>query len=304
MASANPDLSASRKRKREGLASGLHSRIKVMLASGDLSDVQFSVGRDFGAAKIFKAHKNIISIRSPVFYTIFYGSLAESGPQIDVPDCMPDAFANMLSCMYTDTVENLTVDNVISTLRCADKYDLPELTNLCLECVETRMNIGECLVTLERAVQWTADDIVEKCLRLVERRCDVIVQTEQFTAITQDTLKMILQRNALCADEHAIYLAVERWAVEACKRENRELSAANRRGMLGDALFLVRFPLLNATQLANGPGKSGLLLESELLSLFLYQNGAVPLQPPFTAAPTQLGVPTRRSSRKARRCWR
>ncbi|XP_055347936.1 BTB/POZ domain-containing protein 6-B-like [Paramacrobiotus metropolitanus] len=254
-----------------------------MLASGDRSDVQFCVGRDFGAVKVFKAHKNIISIRSPVFCAMFYGSLAEKDPQIDVPDCVPDAFANMLSCMYTDTVENLSADNVVPTLRCADKNDFPELTSLGLKFVETRMNIGDCLVTLERAIQWRADDMVEKCLQLVERQSGVILQTEQFKAIAQDTLKMILQRNALRADEHDIYLAVERWAVEACKRKDLEPSAANRRTILGDALYLVRFPLMNATQLANGPGKSGVLLESELLSVFLYQNGVLPSKLPFTA---------------------
>ncbi|XP_055347898.1 BTB/POZ domain-containing protein 6-B-like [Paramacrobiotus metropolitanus] len=282
MASVDPNSSISRKRKRPDPDSGLQIYTKETLVSGDLSDVQFSVGGDFGEAKLFKAHKYILSIRSPVFYAMFHGSMAESGPQVDIPDCMPDAFANMLSYLYTDTVENLTADNVVPTLRCADKYDLPQLATVCLEFVETRMNIGECLVTLERAVQWNADDIVEKCLRLVERHCDVIVQTEQFTAIAQDTLKMILQRSALAADEHDIYLAVERWAVEACKRSNLEPSGINRRAMLGDALCLVRFPLLNGVQLTAGPAKSGLLLDSELLNIFLHQNGGVPNQLPFS----------------------
>ncbi|XP_055347874.1 BTB/POZ domain-containing protein 6-like isoform X2 [Paramacrobiotus metropolitanus] len=286
MAIPNPNLSTSHQRPRAHRASGLYSYAMKTLTSGDLSDMQFSVGGDFGAAKKFKAHKYILSIRSPVFYTMFYGSLVETGPQVDIPDCMPDAFANMLplvirysySYMYSDAVENLTAGNVVPTMRCADKYDLPELASMCLEFVDTKfveMNIGECVVMLEQAVQWHVEDVVEKCLQLVKRQSDTVLQTEQFTTISQETLKMILQSSALTSEENIVYSAVERWAMAACKRDNLEPTAVNRRSKLGDALFLVRFPLLTGAQLVAGPGKSGLLLDSELLSIFMHQNGAV-----------------------------
>ncbi|XP_055347867.1 BTB/POZ domain-containing protein 6-like isoform X3 [Paramacrobiotus metropolitanus] len=210
---------------------------------------------------------------------MFYGSVPEKGSQIDISDCMPDAFENMLSYMYTDKVKKLTVDNVFPTMRCADKYDLPQLDLICAEYVATQLNAENCMALLELAIQWKVDDIVEKCLQLVELQSDVILKSEQFTAIAQDTLKMVLERSAISAEENAIYLAVERWAVEACKRSDLEPSGTNRRKMLGRALFLVRFPLLNGAQLAEGPAKTGLLLESELLSIFIHQNGGV--QPPL-----------------------
>ncbi|XP_055355081.1 BTB/POZ domain-containing protein 1-like [Paramacrobiotus metropolitanus] len=58
-----------------------------MLKSGDLSDVQFSVGRDFGPPKNFSAHKFVLSSASDVFYTMFNGSLPE---KCDVPIVLPD----------------------------------------------------------------------------------------------------------------------------------------------------------------------------------------------------------------------
>ncbi|XP_055351478.1 BTB/POZ domain-containing protein 2-like [Paramacrobiotus metropolitanus] len=109
---------------------------------------------------------------------------------------------------------------------------------------------------------------------MLDKKTVEILRSEQFINIRQDTLRVILQRNTLSAEEHDIYLAVERWAVEACKRNSMELSAVNRRQMLGDAIFLVHFPLLTVAQLSDGPATSGLLTEAELLSIFLHQNAA------------------------------
>ncbi|XP_055347899.1 BTB/POZ domain-containing protein 6-like [Paramacrobiotus metropolitanus] len=184
MASQNRAATTPHERRDPG--AGLLSCTKETLVSGDLSDVQFSVGNDFGAAKAFKGHKYIVSIRSTVFYRMFYGSVPENGPQVDIPDCMPDAFENMLSYMYTDAVdkENLTMENVFPTMR----------------------------FTLEQAIHWHADHIVEACLQLVELNSDIILSSDSFSTITHDILKMILQRCVLSAEENVIYMAVERTA--------------------------------------------------------------------------------------------
>ncbi|XP_055347873.1 BTB/POZ domain-containing protein 6-like isoform X1 [Paramacrobiotus metropolitanus] len=298
MAIPNPNLSTSHQRPRAHRASGLYSYAMKTLTSGDLSDMQFSVGGDFGAAKKFKAHK--YPRQSPPRgrhfsqYSFSAGTFlafavqcstrcsteawSKRVPRSTFPTACPTRLPTCSRYMYSDAVENLTAGNVVPTMRCADKYDLPELASMCLEFVDTKfveMNIGECVVMLEQAVQWHVEDVVEKCLQLVKRQSDTVLQTEQFTTISQETLKMILQSSALTSEENIVYSAVERWAMAACKRDNLEPTAVNRRSKLGDALFLVRFPLLTGAQLVAGPGKSGLLLDSELLSIFMHQNGAV-----------------------------
>ncbi|XP_055351484.1 TD and POZ domain-containing protein 3-like [Paramacrobiotus metropolitanus] len=108
----------------EAPGSGLASCMKQTLSSGEFSNVRFSVGRHFGPVKIFEAHKNILAMRSSVFRAMFYGSLPENcAVPIDIPDIIPDAFANMLNYIYTDKAENLNADNVCDTMNCADKYD-------------------------------------------------------------------------------------------------------------------------------------------------------------------------------------
>ncbi|XP_055351477.1 BTB/POZ domain-containing protein 6-A-like [Paramacrobiotus metropolitanus] len=236
--------------------------MKQMLASGAFSDVRFAVGRYFGAVKIFEAHKNILAMHSSAFrnmlYRIFPDSYDGSIP-IDIPDFTPDAFANLLSYMYTDEAENLSPDNVFDTMKCADKYDVAPLVLACADEIVSQLNVTNCLSTLEQAVQCHAGYIVEECLNLLDEKAEEILRSEHFTNIRQDTLRTILQRNTLSADEGVIFLAMESWSVEACKRNNMEPSAVNRRQMLGDAfpLALGRFPKL--AELPDGPEPIGVL---------------------------------------------
>ncbi|XP_055353027.1 BTB/POZ domain-containing protein 3-like [Paramacrobiotus metropolitanus] len=205
------------------------------------------------------------------------------GP-IEIADFIPEAFANLLSYMYTDTAENLNAVNVFHTMNCADKYDFAPLVQVCLEMIYSQLSIDNCLSVLEQALHWLADGIVEKCFNFLDKESLVVLQSPTFAAISKDLLKTILLRETLSAEECDIYLAVEKWGQEACFREDMEPSAAYRREMLGSALNLLRFPLMTSGQLADGPAQSGLLTESELYRLFVYQNAAVKPDVPF---PTQ-----------------
>ncbi|XP_055356237.1 BTB/POZ domain-containing protein 6-B-like [Paramacrobiotus metropolitanus] len=266
---------------------GVLDRMKRMLANGELSDIQFTVGRKFGPVKIFPAHKSILCNSSDVFCSMICNSVPESCPlNIHFPDIPSDAFANLLNYVYTDSVEGISADNVFSTLHCADKFDLPLLANTCCEYFIKHLNSESCLTTLENAIRWSPelDRIVEKCLDIVDASTADILRSEQFSSISHDCLQMILQRSTLSADENAVYIAADNWAVRTCMERNLEPTAVNQREVLGAALFLIRFPVLTDIQLAFGPIQSGLLLPTELRDIFLYKHGS---QPPALAFPTE-----------------
>ncbi|XP_055350011.1 BTB/POZ domain-containing protein 3-like [Paramacrobiotus metropolitanus] len=265
--------------------------MKQALASGDLSDVQFAVGRYYGYVKIFYAHKTILAMRNEVFRRMFFGSLPEKCKDaIDIPDILPEAFNNMLNLVYTGAVEDLSDDNVFPTINCADKYDFPLLTEMCSEFIMSQLNADNFLMNLEDAIHWGAKGIAEKCLELLDVSsddCETIFRSERFASVGQMTLRKILQRDTLSVDENLVYSAAERWAVESCKRNNVPASPVNRRRMLGAALFLIRFPLLSEAELADGPVKSGLLLSTELHEILMHKHGTAQPCLPFSSEPRQ-----------------
>ncbi|XP_055331620.1 BTB/POZ domain-containing protein 6-B-like isoform X2 [Paramacrobiotus metropolitanus] len=265
-------------------------QLKHIFATGDMSDVQFTVGRQYGDVKTFSAHKFVLSLASDVFNTMFNGCLHENGDgPIDIPEILPEAFANMLKYLYTRSVDgDLNPENVLETIYCADKYNLPQLLELCMQFVNTHLNADNCLIFLEKVKYPTHDclaGLLTKCLAVVDANCSVVLQSKHFTAIGQDTLELILQSDVLCAEENVIYTAAEKWAMDACARDNLEPSQTNRRHVLGKALFLVRFPLLTDAQLANGPVKSRLLLDTELLDIYQFKHSDTKPQLPFPTKP-------------------
>ncbi|XP_055355073.1 BTB/POZ domain-containing protein 1-like [Paramacrobiotus metropolitanus] len=269
-------------------AVGVLDRMKRMLARGELSDLQFVVGRRFGTEKTFPAHKNIVCNSSDVFNAMICNGVAECCPLvIHFPDIPSEAFANLLSYVYTNSVEGINEENVFPTLHCADKFGFSLLGDICCEYIIKHVNADTCLTTLEKASRWSPDHakIVEKCLEIVDTFSNEILRSKQFSSIGHDSLQMILQRASLSAKENIVYTAVNRWALQNCEERNLEPSAANRREVLGAALFLVRFPLLTDAQLAAGPIQSGLLLPTELRDIFLHKHAPEKLTLPFSTEP-------------------
>ena len=61
-----------------------------------------------------------------------------------------------------------------------------------------------------------------------------------------------------------------RWSESECNRQELEPTKEHRRKVLGDALNLIRFPLMNIEEFAQGPAQSGILTDREVVELFLY----------------------------------
>ncbi|XP_055330493.1 BTB/POZ domain-containing protein 1-like isoform X2 [Paramacrobiotus metropolitanus] len=182
---------------------GLSNFWKQVLDSGEKSDVRFAVGHQYGDAKIFRAHKWILTLHSDVFDRMFNGALPESGEDpIDIPEIMPVAFANMLSFVYTGVVDadDLKSDNLFATIYCADKYNLPRLLECCMNFVSSQLNAGNCLMYLDNIKCWKyacVADVMEKCLLLVDAFSDAILRSDEFSETGVDTLHRILQRSSL-----------------------------------------------------------------------------------------------------------
>ncbi|XP_055350030.1 BTB/POZ domain-containing protein 1-like [Paramacrobiotus metropolitanus] len=203
-----------------------------------------------------------------------------------------------LICSATCISTLSRICQVFPTLLCADKYGLPLLIAICTNVILDVISINNCLHMLDVAMQYAsvAPSIMEKCLCLVDKSSKTVWESEQFSAIGEEALRIILQRDRLTADEDTICSSVDtdepipklpsgRWAASMCTRRNMDISSANLRQVLGKMLFLIRFPLMTVAQLMDGPIKSGLLLQSEGWDIYRYKHATIKLQLPFPTEP-------------------
>lgn len=94
--------------------------------------------------------------------------------------------------------------------------------------------------------------------------------TEEFANLPKSELALFLQRDELAIDEVALLNATILWANHECDRQGLIRTMENKRLVLGDLIFSIRFPAMTLEQFANTHRMLGILSAGEANSVFLY----------------------------------
>ena len=116
--------------------------LEKLFSDKDMCDVQIICGD-----KVFDCHQVILSARSPVFRIMFQADMAEKMTRkVNVTDVEPDVMSELLTFISTGNtpkLDKLDKERVVKTqtfdlfaqglLMAAEKYQLEQLKNICLE---------------------------------------------------------------------------------------------------------------------------------------------------------------------------
>ena len=95
------------------------------------------------------------------------------------------------------------------------------------------------------------------------------IKSEGFVDIDIKTFETILARETLNCKEINLFEAALTWAHSACAKMEIEPTSANKRQILGQALYLVRIPTMTLEQFANRVAQLGILTHQETIDIFL-----------------------------------
>ena len=255
----------------------LKERNKHMFNNTLISDVKFSINdsnSDPHQSVVIPAHKYILAISSSVFFAMFYGEMAEPGDTIELPDCNSESFLELLRFVYCDEVK-LTGSNVIQVLYLAKKYMIPSLSDECTKFLRQNLDANNVFSVLPGARIYEEATLVEKCWEMVDEHSEEAMYSEAFLDITHEMLSSVLQRDTLSAREVDIFKAVDRWAKHQCKKTQREVTGKDKRKLLGEAINLIRFPLMTEEEFASLVPKTKLLPKKDVCDIFLYFNNVL-----------------------------
>ncbi|KAI6238186.1 BTB domain-containing protein [Aphelenchoides fujianensis] len=255
-------------------SSSIADRVAQTLESERLSDVVFIVGTE---RKPIHAHKYVLSIASEVFTAMFHnpGFQQPLGPEerqkVEIPDIEPSIFRLVLKFLYTDTLQ-LSSDNVMVVLYAARKYAIQTLENACTAYLKQNLQASNAFLILSQARLFDLTDLADAALELVDHESAEAFLSDCFLEIDQPTLCQVIRRDTLRTSELAIYQACVAWANAQCARAGEEATSETIRRTLGDALHLIRFPLMSlkefATHVARAP--LPLLTDHQMVEIFAF----------------------------------
>ena len=246
----------------------VRERLSYIFNSESMADVHFVVGKGNQVQRI-PAHKFVLSIGSAVFDAMFNGGMATTSSEVELTDVEPAAFIALLRFLYTDEV-SIGPETVMTTLYTAKKYAVPALEKACVDFLKRNLSSDNAFMLLTQARLFDEPQLAALCLETIDKNTSEALAAEGFTDIDLETLCVVLERDTLGIRECKLFTAVGRWAEAECVRQNLPLTPENQRECLGRSLQLIRFPLMTVEEFAQGAAQGGILLDREVVQLFLY----------------------------------
>lgn len=236
----------------------LYDRVEKLLVSLEWSDCSFHV-----SDRIFKAHRLILGISSPVFEAMLYGPLS-SNKDIDITDILPDTFQLVLNYIYTDKVEITCIEQAFELLYSARKYMLEHLSQICVSFIQTNISIDNVIDIVNYPDYMQDEQLIKYSLNLVCVHADYLLK-EKKNFITHPCMKAILENNQINMSEKDLIKHVFGWSFNCCEQLNIPATMENRLSLLKNkGIFqLLRFLTLSVDDFEEIVSDTNNLLQSK-----------------------------------------
>jgi hypothetical protein len=150
----------------------LLSNLKMLLTDEKFCDFKFVVQNEE-----FKAHKNILSIRSNVFAAMFENNMIEKNlNECKIDDIESDVFQELLSFIYTG--KSAKIKSMARKLLIAsEKYNISELKSICEGIIYNDLNSENAIESLLLADKYNAINLRDKIINFIANNLPTIRET-------------------------------------------------------------------------------------------------------------------------------
>jgi hypothetical protein len=203
---------------------------------------------------------------------MFYGDLAEKNSIVHLSDTDEKSLEEFLRFLYTDEC-NLTTDNVVSVMYLSKKYIVPSLTEKCVNNLASSIKAENVMSILEQATHFDESKLEMSCWEFIKSNTKQAVASTDFNNVSQKTLASLLRLNELNIVEVELFRAVLKWNDFQCSKKDIEITRENRRSVIGDAIYDLRFLAMTQREFAQTVATSGLLTAEEIVPIYNTFNG-------------------------------
>lgn len=153
----------------------------------EFSDVELTIGD-----KTLRAHKNILSKRSPVFAAMFKSEMREKQEnKVEITDARYEVYLEMLRYIYAERVNG--IENIADELlAAADKYCLDGLKIMCEESLSKNVNVDNVIEKLRIAYLYGAETLKATTIGFIAAHGSDITNRPEFRQLSSDIVCDVL----------------------------------------------------------------------------------------------------------------
>jgi len=255
-----------------------------------LSDVKFVVAAssESGSKKakmVIPAHKFVLAISSPVFYSMFYGQLAETSDSIELPDCEYESLLELFRYLYSDKV-NLNESNVMQVFYLAKKYMVPSLADKCSKYLRDNLEGSNVFSILLHAQRFEDQSLEERCWTVIKTQARRALLSDEFVTLERSMVETVVKKDRLFVKEVELFKAIDCWATKETERQGLSPDGNIKRQILGEEIVkAIRFPLMSQKEFASVVPDCNILTMKEVGDMMKHYSDVLTTPLPFIQTP-------------------
>ncbi|KAG0530673.1 hypothetical protein BDA96_05G207300 [Sorghum bicolor] len=177
----------------------LRRQLGDLLAGGDGADVTLDVG-----GESFRAHKNVLAARSPVFMAEFFGGphKEQVAGRVSIHGIEPSVFKALLHFIYTDSLPDIDGGDMTAMaqhlLVAADRYGIQRLKSICEYLLRTFVDRSAVVTTLVLAERHGCHQLKEACFKVMKSSANYkeLVSGEDFQYLASTCPSLVQELEA------------------------------------------------------------------------------------------------------------
>jgi hypothetical protein len=138
----------------------------------------------------------------------------------------------------------------------------------CIHNLESSVPKGSACLVLQSALDLHLDDLQVKVLKFILNNGEYCLVSQSFLSLSPECLRLVIQSDDLKCKEEIIYQQIIEWSKNRCRNQNLPVNDENTRQVLGDLLYLVRFPIMERKYFTEKVSKKSLLSSDEIVKVY------------------------------------
>ena len=152
----------------------------------------------------------------------------------------------------------------------AKKYCVDQLAKSCLKFLKDNISSDTVCQIMEASHAISELEMYDQCMSFIQKNILECLKSKDFPALSMKCLNDIIMSENFVVKEEILYENLMRWAVSECQRQKLDVSWENKRKVLGDILYKVRFPRMESEYFSRQIATTNLLTDAEKVDVCLY----------------------------------